>query len=140
MKDIRVSIGATNVKSVKYDNQYSAKPGEPLKMTVKTNYGIRLNPSAPTTAVVAVKYEAFDEEKKSITFEMETLTPVTVSTFVDNLDELIKKNYLNDVMIGVFEKIRSVTQLLGLNIQMPVANLPFREDSGNGDGDFFGNI
>ena len=77
---------------LKYDNTFASKPGEPLKLSVKVQTAVQLNPAAPTTAMVLVHYECSDEEKKLITMEMDTLTPVNASTFVDNLDEVIKKN------------------------------------------------
>ena len=127
MKDVKVQIAATNIKSIKYDNSFLAKPGEPMKLGVKTQVGVRLNPAAPTTAVVLVHFEIGDEEKKLVNMELDTLTPITVSTFVDNLDDMIKKNYINDVMLSVNEKIRSITAMVGLNIQTPPISFAYRD-------------
>ena len=127
MKDVKVTIGATNIKSLSYDNNFTAKPGEPLKLAVKTKAAVRLNPAAPTTALVAVAFEVGDEEKKVVTMSMETWTTVSVSTFVDNLDEMIKKNYLNDVVLAVNEKIRMTASLMGLSIQTPPITFAYRD-------------
>jgi len=127
MKDVKVTIAATNIKGLKYDNNFTAKPGEPLKLAVKTQLAVRLNPAAPTTAVVVVHFEVGDEEKKVVSMQMETWTAVSVSTFVDNLDEMIKKNYINDVMLAVNEKIRTTSALVGLNIQTPPIGFAYRD-------------
>ncbi len=127
MKDVTVTIGGTNIKSLKFDNNFTTKPGEQIQLQVKTQVGVKLNPAAPTAAVVVVKFEAADEGAKNMSFEMETITPVNVSTFVDNLDEVIKKNYINDVMLAVNEKIRVATSITGLNIQTPAIAFAYRD-------------
>ncbi|MCR5250506.1 MAG: hypothetical protein K6E50_07870 [Lachnospiraceae bacterium] len=127
MKDVKVQIAGTNIKSIKFDNSFQAKPGEAMKLGVKTQVAVRLNPAAPTTAIVIVHFEIGDEEKKLVNMEMDTLTAISVSTFVDNLDDVIKKNYINDVMLAVNEKIRTVTSMVGLNIQTPPINFAYRD-------------
>ncbi|MBR5420925.1 MAG: hypothetical protein IK115_07255 [Lachnospiraceae bacterium] len=127
MKDVKVTIGATNIRALKYENSFNAKPGEQLKLGVKTQLAVRLNPAAPTTAVVLVKFEVADEENKVVSMDLETITPVNVSTFVDNLDDMIKKNYINDVMLAVNEKIRATASLVGLNIQTPPISFAYRD-------------
>ena len=131
MKDVKVTILPTNIKYLKYDNNYGAKPGEQIKLGVQTKVAVHLNPAAPTTAMAHVRFEIADEEKKVVSMELETLTPINVSTFVDNLDDVIKKNYMADVMLAVNEKIRMTTSLLGLGIQVPPITFPYRE---SGDG------
>ncbi len=132
MKDVKVTVGPTNIKTLEYNNTYGAKSGEQIKMGVQTKVAVHLNPAAPTTAMAHVRFEIADEEKKYVSMVLETLTPFTVSTFIDNLDEMIKKNYMSDVMIAVNEKIRIVTSICGLGIQVPPISLPYRE---NEDGD-----
>lgn len=127
MKDVKVTIAPTNIKTLKYENNYSAKPGEQVKLGVQMKVAVHLNPAAPTTAIAHVHFAVADEEKKHISMEMDTLTPITVSTFIDNLDEVIKKSYMNDVMLAVNEKIRMTTSMLGLGIQVPAITLAYRE-------------
>lgn len=128
MKDVKVTVGPTNIKTLEYNNAYSAKPGEQIKMGVQTKVAVHLNPAAPTTAMAHVRFEIADEEKKYVSMVIETLTPFSVSTFIDNLDEMIKKNYMSDVMLAVNEKIRLVTSLCGLGLSIPPINLPYREN------------
>ena len=128
MKDVKVTVGPTNIKTMNFDNTYSAKPGEQIKLAVQTKVAVHLNPAAPTTAMAHVRFEISDEEKKYVNMVLETLTPFTVSTFIDNLDEMIKKNYMSDVMLAVNEKIRMATSFLGLGIQVPSITLPYREN------------
>lgn len=119
MKEAKISMRTTDIKAVKYDNTFTSKPGEPMKLNVKTNFAVKLNPAQPTTALVCVKFSATDEEAKTMTFEVETVTALQASTFIDNLDEVVKKNYMGMVMISVNEKIKSLTSTLGLNLQVP---------------------
>ncbi|MCR5210360.1 MAG: hypothetical protein K6C99_09130 [Lachnospiraceae bacterium] len=128
MKEAKVTIGATNIKTFKYENSFAAKSGDPLKMAVKTQMAVRLNPEAPTTAMVLVKFETSDEEKKIMAMELETVTPVSVSTFVDNLDDVIKKKYFPQIMMAVNEKIRIASSIVGLNIQTPPVTFMYTED------------
>lgn len=125
MKEAKISIRTTDIKNVKYDNTFSGKPGEPMKLSVKTNFAVKLNPSQPTTALVCVKFSASDEEASTMTFEVETVTALQASTFVDNLDEVIKKNYIGMVMISVNEKIKALTSTLGLNLQVPAVSFNY---------------
>lgn len=121
MKEVTVSIRTTEIKSMKYENTFSGKPGEQMKLQVKNGFNIMLNPASPTSAAVFSKFVAEDEEGK-VKFELETATLVSVSTFVDNLDELIKQNYLNTICLAVNEKIRMTATLVGLNISAPMIN------------------
>lgn len=121
MKDVTVSIRTTEIKSMKYENTFSGKPGEQMRLQVKNGFNIMLNPAAPTSAAVFTKFSAEDEEGK-VKFELETATPVSVSTFVDNLDELIKEEYLNVILLAVNERIRMAATLVGLNINAPMVN------------------
>ncbi|MCR4938034.1 MAG: hypothetical protein K5987_07760 [Lachnospiraceae bacterium] len=132
MKDIQVSIGAANIRTFNYNNNFTAKPGDQMKLAVNTSFAVSLNPASPTVAMVLVKFTAVDEEKKNISLTIETMTPVTVSSFVDNLDEMIKKNYLNEVMIGVGEKVRTLTAITGLNLSVPAIKLPYRDNAEGG--------
>ena len=128
MKNVIVTIGATKIRSLNFSNNFTAKPGEQIQLKVNTGVGVRLNPASPTTAAVVVKFEATDGDDKNMSFEMETLTPITVSTFIDNLDEVIKKNYLNDIMMAVNEKIRIAATITGLNITTPSIAFAYRDN------------
>ena len=128
MKDVKVTIAPTNIKSLKFENNYNAKPGEQVKLGVQMKVAVHLNPAAPTTALAHVHFAVADEEKKHVSMELETLTPITVSTFIDNLDEVIKKNYLNDIMMAVNEKIRIAATITGLNITTPSIAFAYRDN------------
>ena len=140
MKDVKVSIAPTNIKNLKFE--YNPQPGQEgaLKLGIKTAWKVALNPAAPTTAIAMVRYEVGDEEKKSITFEMDTWTLVTVSTFVDNLDEMIKKNYMRDIMLAVNEKFRSTALSLCLTIQTPPVTFAYREGEDSLDTEIYTKI
>jgi hypothetical protein len=129
MKDIKVSIRQTDVKAVSFNNKFKITGNTQNKMNVSANVAVKLNASQPTTAVVVCRFEAKDEAD-SIEFAMETLTSVSVDTFVDNLDEVIKKGYLSPIMLAINEKIRSVAGGLGLSIAVPPVNFSYNGEPG----------
>ncbi|HOO79222.1 MAG TPA: hypothetical protein PLZ77_05295 [Lachnospiraceae bacterium] len=137
MKEIKVNISATNVRSLKFENKFSGKSGEAIKIQVKSAVSVKLNPETPTAALVLVKFTA-EEENKVFNLEMETFTPVNVSSFVDNLDEVIKKQYIASIMLGVNEKIRTTAAILGLNIQVPAMVFNHSGQSDSIDAEIFG--
>ncbi len=140
MKDVKVSIAPTNIKNLKFEFNPPAPSSEPMKLGIKTAWKIALNPAAPTMAMVVVHFEVGDDEKKNINFEMDTWTHVSVSTFVDNLDEMIKKNYMRDVMMAVNEKFRTTALMLGLTIQTPPVTFAYREGEDSLDSEIFTKI
>ena len=118
MSDAVISIRGTDVKNVSYNNNFTMKPGERMDIKVKTNVAVRLNTSAPTNAVVLVKFEAMDASG-SISFNLETITAVQSSTYVDDFEGVIKREYLPTIMLAVNERVRSVTSIVGLNVNTP---------------------
>ncbi len=61
MKEIKVSIRQTDVKSVQFSNKFKLTGNTQNKMNVSANVAVKLNPSQPTSAVVVCKVEAKDE-------------------------------------------------------------------------------
>ncbi|MBE5894328.1 MAG: hypothetical protein IJZ00_06885 [Lachnospiraceae bacterium] len=139
MKTVEINMRPTDIKGIKFNNSFMAKPGEPVKMEVKTNVGIKLNPAAPTIASVVVLFSARDE-KETILLEVETVTMVSVNTFVDNLDKVIKDNYINTIMMAVNEKIRVLATMVGLNITVPAVKFEYSDESDSIDADIFRNM
>lgn len=133
MANIKVAINPPDVKSISYNNTFK-QAGKPIPLQVKTSVGVKLNPSSPTTAVVITKVDVSDEEQ-NIAFTAELLTGVSVSTFVDNLDEFLKKNYMSIIMTGVNERVRSISTSMGINFKLPVIQHEF---NGSGSGDAAG--
>lgn len=136
MKNAKITLNPPEIKSIAFNNTFAQKPGQPIKLAVKTQVGIKLNPAAPTTAMVLVKTTVGDEEK-NLTLEIETMTLVVASTFVDNLDEIIKKQYLPILMISVNEKVRSVTATMGINLKLPNPQLDYEEGNDPTDSLYF---
>lgn len=120
-KDAVFSIRSTDVKSVTYNNDFKVRPGEKINIKVNTNLAVRMNPAQPTSAVVFVKFEASDEES-GLSFQMETVTAVSSSTYVDDFEEVIKSDYINTIMLAVNEKIRAVSGMVGFNVTTPAIN------------------
>lgn len=118
MKNIQVTINPTEVRSVNYSNAFSKKPGEKISLSVKSEASIKLNSANPVVAVVIVKVTVEDPDK-CIAMEIETITGVTVSTFIDNLDQYIKANYLPVIIMSANEKVRAVSAMMGTPIRIP---------------------
>ncbi len=128
MKKVDVTIRPTDIRSMSYENKFQGKPGEAMKIQVRSNAAVKLNPAQPTMAVVGIKFEAKDEAE-TINFVVETVTAVQVSTFVDNLDEMIKTYYMPNIMMAVNEKIRAVSSMVGMNIAIPPVKFNHQDGS-----------
>lgn len=120
-ENLVISIRPTDVKSCSYVNDFRVKPGERVDIQVKTNLAIKTNPAQPTNAVVFVKFEASDPNK-GISLQIETITAVVASTFVDDFEAVIRDEYINMIMLAVNERIRSVASNVGFNITVPGVN------------------
>ncbi len=118
VNDVMVTIAPTEVKSVRYDNTFKIQAGQQVKLAIKNTVGVQTSPTNPVAAHVLSKITV-EDETKNISFEIETITPVTTSTYVDNLEEFIKRRYMSVVMLAVNEKVRNVTMLLGIPVRLP---------------------
>lgn len=118
MKSVEVTMNPTEVRSVKYSNAFSKKPGEKISLSVKSEASIKLNPTNPVVALVVIKVSVEDPDQ-CIQMEIETITGVTVSTFIDNLDQFIKEKYLPVIIMSANEKVRAVSAMMGTPIKIP---------------------
>lgn len=118
MKNVEVTINPTEVRSVKYINAFSKKPGETISLSVKSEASIKLNPTNPVVALVIVKVIVEDPDK-CIQMEIETITGVNVSTFIDDLDRFIKEKYLPVIIMSSNEKVRALSAMMGTPIKIP---------------------
>lgn len=125
MDDIVVSIKQTEIKSIEYKNDFTMTPGAQVKLEVRTNAKVLLNMATPLSAVVEVTFLAEDPENDKVKLELHTCTPVTVSSFIDNLDKIIQQKYLASIMLAVNEKIRLVATAVGMNIRVPNITFPY---------------
>ena len=118
MKNVEVVINPTEIRSVKYSNAFSKKPGEKIALSVRSEASIKLNPTNPVVAIVVVRVVVEDPDK-CIQVDVETITGVTVSTFIDNLDQFIKDNYLSVIIMSANEKVRTLSAVMGAPIKSP---------------------
>lgn len=119
MKNVQVTINPTDIKSLSFNNTFAQKPGERIELKVKSEAAIKLNPTNPVAAVVLIKVNVEDAVGHTIDMQIETITSVVVSTFIDELDQYIKANYLPVIMMAANEKIRAVSSLVGMPIKIP---------------------
>ena len=118
MKNVQVTINPTEIRHFSYTNAFNKKPGEQIKLQVMSNVNIMLNPTNPVIALVAVTVKVEDPDK-SVTMHIETITGVTVSTFIDDLEGFIRSTYLPVVIMASNEKVRSATMAIGMPIKLP---------------------
>ncbi len=131
MGNVQISINQTAIKEMKYSNMLMAVTAKPVRLEVKTHAKVKLNMAAPLSAVFEVTFQAVEPEEERISLEIQTNTPVTVSSYIDNLDKVLQKEYLPSIMLAVNEKIRMVTSALGLSLRIP--NLTFAYENEHHD-------
>ena len=134
MKNVEVTINPTEIRSVNYSNAFSKKPGEKISLSIKSEASIKLNPTNPVVAIVIVKVTVEDPDK-CINMEIETITGVTVSTFIDNLDQFIKERYLPVIIICANEKVRALSAMMGTPIKVPNPRFGMAISGNNGQTD-----
>jgi hypothetical protein len=118
MKKIQVTINPTEIKSVTYNNSFTKKQGERFSLQIKSEAAIKLNPTNPVMALVVLNINV-DDPDGCIQINMETITGITVSTFIDDLEGFIRTKYLPIIMMQSNEKVRSLTTTLGMPIRLP---------------------
>ena len=84
MKNVTVTINPTEIRTLSYTNNFTMKPGEKIALNVKSEAAIKPNTTNPVAALVAVKVEVTDPNQ-CIHMVIETITGVTVSTFIDDI-------------------------------------------------------
>lgn len=131
MKNVQVTINPTEIKHIDYTNAFTKKPGEKIALQVKQDASIRLNPSNPVSAIVLLNVTIEDPDK-CISLHVETITGVTVSTFIDDLEGFIRTKYLPTVVLSSNEKIRATTCCFGIPVRLP--NPVLGEDSEQAEG------
>lgn len=133
MKSAKITINPPEIKSVSYNNTFRQKPGQPMKLTIKSQVNVQTNPAAPTTAMAMVKVTAADEAE-NLSLTLETMTLVSASTFIDNLDDVVKTKYMPIIMMAVNEKIRHISSTLGMNLRLPNPQLDYTEGGESNEG------
>ena len=118
MKNVTVTINPTEIRTLYYTYNFTMKPGEKIALNVKSEAAIKPNTTNPVAALVAVKVEVTDPNQ-CIHMVIETITGVTVSTFIDDIEQYIKDNYMSVILMSANEKIRSVSALIGVSIRIP---------------------
>lgn len=118
MKSVQVTINPTEIRHFDYTNAFNKKPGEQIQLQVKSAVDIKLNPNNPVVALVIINVKVEDPDK-CVTMNIETLTGITVSTFIDDLEGFIRATYLPVAIMASNEKVRSATMAVGMPIKLP---------------------
>lgn len=125
MSDIQVSIKPTDIKKIDYKAPSVVVPGQSLSLEVKTNTKAVLNMSAPLTALVEIEFVVTAKEDEKFGLTVQTVTGLTVSSFVDNLDDVILKKYAPSILLAANEKFKQITSAAGINLRLPNLVFPF---------------
>lgn len=126
MKKAKLLIQPATVSSIKYLNTFKIKPGENLRLTIKNGFAVNVDLEKPLEARVVARFDAVSEdEAKSVAFSMEAQTIVVSSTYIDDLEDVIKKDYLGIIWLNVLEKVKAVATLAGLNVTFPPVGLEY---------------
>lgn len=139
MKNAKISIRPADIGSIKYSNQFKVKPGEQLNLSIKTGAVVKMNPAAPTSAVVVYKFSAKTEDE-TLVADIETLTAVSASTYIDDLENVIKRNYMNIILLNANEKVRAIFTTVGLNINLPSYSFSYNEENEDNNDDSLDDI
>lgn len=126
MKNVQVTINPTEIKSINYSNTFSKKPGEKISLSIKSEAQIKLTPNNPVVAIISVNTTVEDPDG-CIAMQVETITGVQVSTYIDNLDQFIKRRYLPVIIMAANEKVRNLSAVLGAPIRLPNPNFTTEE-------------
>ena len=125
MSEIQVSIKPTDVKKLDYQAPAKILHGQQLSLEVKTNTKAYLNMAAPLTATVEVEFRVTAKEDETFHLTLQTVTGLTSSSFIDNLDEVILKNYAPSILLAANEKFKQATSLTGINLRLPNLAFPY---------------
>ena len=128
MSKIQVSIKPTEIKKVEFQAPANVVPGQPMNLELKSQAKVLLNMSAPLTAVVEVSFSATCPDDPTVNLEVVTVTGVTVSSFIDNLDQVIQSEYMPGIMLAVNEKLKQVTSVMGINLRLPSMAFSYGKD------------
>lgn len=119
MENVKVAINPTEIKSVKYLNNFNVKSGDKINLQIKNEVGIKINPNNDRLAAVFIKCIVKDEMSDCIEMEIETITTVLTDVKVENFEVFIKDNYMPVIMLASNEKVRTLSALMGTPIHLP---------------------
>lgn len=122
MKNIDVEVQPIQVVKLVYDNDFTTRMSGVPALKLQSQASIKLSNENPVVAVVVINTQAIDEENK-FKFEIETVTGLIASQYIDNYDAVIREKYMPLIAMSSNEQIRSVVNLLGVPIQIPNPHL-----------------
>ena len=137
MKDVQINIGRTDIIGASYTNNFKIKQGS-NKLMIKNAFEFKFNPAAPTNAMYVVHFVASDEGENMV-LKIDTMTPVSSSTYVDEFEQIVKEQYTPVIMLAVNEKVRNFASCLSLNINTPSIAFGRKkdDDAEKSDEDFY---
>lgn len=140
MKNAKVTIRPAEITSIQFNAPKVAKPGVPVKLKMACKFNAGINQNAPTNGAAKVQFIIETEDGDKV-LEIETTTVVTASTYIDNFQQVIKKEYGQIILLDANEKVRTITQSIGMTVKFPGITLPYGEqDNGGSDDDTLDDI
>ncbi len=125
MSDIQVRIKPTDVKKIDYEAPSAVASSQPLNLEVGTNTKVLLNMAEPLMALVEIEFTVTAKEDDNFRLIVHTVTGVIVSSFIDNLDEVIMRNYAPSIILAANEKFKQITSVAGINLRLPNLTFPY---------------
>ncbi len=125
MSDIQVRIKPTDVKKIDYEAPSAVASNQPLNLEVGTNTKVLLNMAEPLMALVEIEFTVTAKEDDNFRLIVHTVTGVMVSSFIDNLDEVIMRNYAPSIILAANEKFKQITSVAGINLRLPNLTFPY---------------
>ena len=125
MSDIQVRIMPTEVKKIEFEAPSKVFANQPLNLEVGTNTKVLLNMAEPLMALVEIEFTVTAKEDEKFRLITHTVTGVTVSSFIDNLDDVIMKQYAPSIILASYEKFKQVASVTGINLRLPNMTFPY---------------
>lgn len=119
MADLTCTIGRTDIKKIDFNKELSIQPNQQIELKIQTANKVLYNAERPLQALVHTTITIKDEKNDLLHFTFEFITPVVASSFIDNLEELVKKQYVPIVNVIAAEKVKEITTYVGTAINLP---------------------
>lgn len=129
MAEVTCTIGRTDIKKIDFNKELKVAPNQQVKLQIKTNYKVGYNPERPLEAIVFSNVVIADEETGMMHLVVEMITPIAASSFVDNFDEVVKREYIPTVLSIVGEKVKDISTYVGIPIMIPSPKFPLHTGS-----------
>ena len=132
MADLTCSIGRSDIIKIDYNKELKNVGSQQIQLKINVTSEVLYKAEEPLRAIVRSNVSIKDEQNDMLHLNMIVLTPVTASSFIDNLPELVKKQYTPIITAVIAEKVKEISSFVGTPINLPATAIPV----GNSDTSF----